>query len=96
MSTNDIQPPRQRTELDDTIAQTEQELKEARLWNRLVWLGVFIAALIEVGLISVAVVTHYKNWSNSAQTFGPLALILADRSPCTFFSQVIRPAAGRR
>lgn len=92
MSANDIQPPRQHTELDDTIAQTEQELKEARLWNRLVWLGVFVTALIEAALIGVAAVTHYTNWSNSAQTLGLLALffggpfalyfLFASDSPC--------------
>jgi hypothetical protein len=58
------------------IADAEQELKDARLWNRLLWLGVFLALLIEATLVGVAITKHYENWANAAGGFGSFALFL--------------------
>lgn len=62
MATRDIQPPRPHTALDDQIADAERELKHFQRWRNIMWGAIIGWALIEIALILIAVITHYRNW----------------------------------
>lgn len=76
MATKDIQPPRQHTPLDDQIAEAEREVQYAELTRRLAFGAIVGFALIEICLITIPVVTHYKDWIAAPWIVGVAGLII--------------------
>lgn len=64
MPNNDIQPPRERTPLDDEIATAEEEVRRLTSWRRIFWGSILIWLLIGVCAITIASITHNQNWSS--------------------------------
>jgi cytochrome c biogenesis protein CcdA len=70
MPPSDIQPPRQYTQLDDDIREAKEEVRHFRLLRNSIWGTIFGWAIIEVVLILIPVITHYKDWIYAPYIWG--------------------------
>jgi Protein of unknown function (DUF4231) len=99
MATRDIQPPRQHTALDDEIAEAEREVRRLKLWRSIMWGAIIGWLVVEICLILIAVITHYKNWVPAPWIWGigvPIGVLICVVGPLAIEGGENNPFARSR